>query len=72
MTTLADSLLSSADRTLSLRKRPDLSARQQHYQGRSYWVVKDPLGLNYFRFQEEEYFILELLDGRTSLRRIKQ
>jgi len=72
MTTLGDSLVSSADRTLSIRKRPDLSPRQQHYQGRSYWVVKDPLGLNYFRFQEEEYFILELLDGRTSLRQIKQ
>jgi putative peptide zinc metalloprotease protein len=72
MATLADSLVSSADRTLSIRKRPDLSARRQHYQSRSYWVVKDPLGLNYFRFQEEEYFILELLDGRTSLSRIKQ
>jgi len=72
MATLADSLVSSADRTLSIRKRPDLGARRQHYQGRSYWVVKDPVGLNYFRFQEEEYFILNLLDGRTSLNEIKE
>jgi putative peptide zinc metalloprotease protein len=72
MATLADSLVSSADRTLPIRKRPDLSAERQHYQGRSYWVVKDPVGLSYFRFQEEEYFILSLLDGRTSLRQIKQ
>lgn len=72
MATLADSLLSSADRRLPLRRRPDLSAQRQHYQGRSYWVVKDPVGLNYFRFQEEEYFILNLLDGRTSLNQLKE
>ena len=72
MATLADSLVSSADRELSIRKRLDLSAERQHYQGRSYWVVKDPVGLKYFRFQEEEYFILGLLDGGTSLSRIKE
>ena len=72
MATLTDSLVSSADRALSIRKRPDLSAQHQHYQGRSYWVVKDPVGLNYFRFQEEEYFILGLLDGQTSLNEIKE
>lgn len=72
MSTLANSLVSSADRKLSIRKRPDLGARHQHYQGRSYWVVKDPVGLNYFRFQEEEYFILEALDGQISLSQIKQ
>lgn len=54
-----------------MRKRPDLSARQQRYQGRLYWIVKDPVGLNYFRFQEEEYAILLMLDGNTSLDEIK-
>lgn len=51
--------------------RPDLSARQHTYQGRGYWVVKEPIGLNYFRFQEEEYAILHMLDGKTSLQDIK-
>ncbi len=71
MVTLRDSLLSSSARKLSLRKRPDLAARRQHYQGRSYWVVKDPVGLQYFRFQEEEFAILNMLDGEISLDEIK-
>jgi len=72
MVTLRDSLLSSSARTLPIRKRPDLVVRRQHYLGRSYWVVKDPVGLNYFRFQEEEYAILQMFDGQTSLDEIKE
>ncbi|MBN2578096.1 MAG: biotin/lipoyl-binding protein [Pirellulales bacterium] len=72
MVTLRDSLLSSSARKLTLRKRPDLSARRQHYLGRTYWVVKDPVGLQYFRFQEEEFAILNMLDGETSLDEIKE
>lgn len=71
MLTLADSLVSSSARKLAMRKRPDLTARQHRYQGRVYWVVKEPVGLNYFRFQEEEYAILQMLDGYTSLDEIK-
>ncbi|HVX64121.1 MAG TPA: hemolysin D [Pirellulales bacterium] len=71
MATLADSLVSSSARKLAMRMRPDLSARQHRYQGRVYWVIKEPVGLNYFRFQEEEYAILQMLDGRSSLDDIK-
>ncbi|MFN5916000.1 MAG: hemolysin D, partial [Planctomycetota bacterium] len=71
MTTMADSLVNSAMRPLKLRRRPDLESRKHHYDGRSYWVVKEPLGLNYFRFHEEEYAILNMLDGETSLQSIK-
>jgi len=71
MVTLSDSLVSSSARRLSIRKRPDLSARRQHYLGRSYWVVKEPVGLNYFRFQDEEYALLQQLDGNTSLDELK-
>ncbi len=71
MVTLRDSLLSSSARKLPIRKRPDLVSQRQHYLGRSYWVVKDPVGLNYYRFQEEEFAILEMLDGETSLDEIK-
>ncbi len=56
---------------MPIRKRPDLSARRQQYLGHSYWVVKEPVGLNYFRFQDEEYAILNMLDGNTSLDEIK-
>ena len=71
MVTLHDSLLSSSARALSIRRRPDLIARRQHYLGRSYWIVKDPVGLNYFRFQEEEYALLNWLDGTISLDELK-
>ena len=67
MATLADSLVSSSSRKLPIRKRPDLKARKQRYQGRLYWVVKDPVGLQYYRFEEEEYAILQMLDGHSSL-----
>ena len=63
MTTLAESLISSTSRPLTLRMRPDLSARRHRYHGRTFWVVKEPVGLNYFRFHEEEYAILGMLDG---------
>jgi len=43
MSTLADSLVSSSSRKLPIRKRPDLKARRQRYQGRIYWVVRDGL-----------------------------
>lgn len=72
MVSLQDSLVASSSRALPLRVRPDLTARQHTYQGRGYWVVKEPLGLNYFRFQEEEYAILNMLDGKTSLQDIKE
>jgi putative peptide zinc metalloprotease protein len=71
MVTLRDSLLSSSARALPIRKRADLVAKRQHYLGRSYWIVKDPIGLNYYRFQDEEYAILQWLDGNTSLDEIK-
>jgi putative peptide zinc metalloprotease protein len=67
MATLADSLNSSTARALAVKMRPDLVTEQGRYQGQLYWIVKDPLGLAYFRFQEEEFAILNMLDGQTSL-----
>lgn len=72
MATLAESLISSTSRPLTLRMRPDLSARRHRYHGRTFWVVKEPVGLNYFRFHEEEYAILCMLDGHCSLEDIKE
>ncbi|GIW92540.1 MAG: hemolysin D [Pirellulaceae bacterium] len=72
MATLAESLVSSTSRPLPLRMRPDLEVRRHRYHGRVYWVVKEPVGLNYFRFHEEEFAILRMLDGRTSMEQIKE
>jgi putative peptide zinc metalloprotease protein len=52
--------------------RPDLNARRHRYHGRTFWVVKEPVGLNYFRFHDEEFAILCMLDGRSSLDDIKE
>ena len=51
--------------------RADLTARRHKYQGRSYWVVKEPVGLRYFRFQEEEFAVLNMMKGQVSLEDIK-
>src|SRR5580698_3368868 len=67
MPTLQDSLVSSAARWVPMRMRPDLVASLHRYHGRVYWVVKEPVGLHYFRFQEEEFAILKMLDGQSSL-----
>ena len=71
MATLAESLISSSSRPLTVRKRPDLTASRHRYQGEGYWVVKEPVGLQYFRFHDEEYYILNMLDGHVSLQQIK-
>ena len=35
-------------------------------------MVKDPVGLQYFRFEEEEFAILQMLDGQSSLDEIAE
>jgi len=72
MVSLLDSMVSSSARKMPIRKRGDLVASRHHYLGQTYWVVKDPIGLTYFRFQDEEYQILNWLDGETSLDEIKE
>ncbi len=67
MPTLQDSLVSSSGRSVPVRIRPDLVLRKHRYHGRVYWIVKEPVGLHYFRFQEEEFAILKMLNGEVSL-----
>lgn len=63
---------SSTGRPLRLRFRPDLKCILQSYLGREYWLVKDPFTLKYFRFEEEEFALLQWLDGNTSLEQLKR
>ena len=64
--------LQTSTRPLRLRMRPDLVAERQQYQGRTFWVVKDPLTLKYYRFHEEEFAVLKLLDGQSTLEQIRR
>ncbi len=61
-----ESLVSGSSRPLRLRMRPDLIHDRQTYQSRDYWIVKDPIALKYYRFEEEEFALLQMLDGQTS------
>ena len=68
----ASFFISSSERPLALRMRPDLVAQRQTWQGREYWLVKDLLALKYFRFEAEEFALLEMLDGRASSDQIRE
>ena len=61
----------SASHTLPLRLRPDLEVQRDRFLGREQIVLKDPIALRYYRFEEEEYAILQMLDGGTSLEQIQ-
>lgn len=67
MSAAADAFRSSTTRAVSLRRRGDLITNRQVYQGQAWWVVKDPISLSYFRFRPEEYALLDMLNGQTSL-----
>lgn len=64
-------LESTNTRPIKLKMRGDLTAHRQIYQGQVYWVVKEPVGLNYFRFPEDSYFVMRHLDGENNLEQIE-
>lgn len=47
--------------------RNDLVITPQKYEGRTYYIVKDPVSLRYYRFKEQEHFLLKLMDGTHTL-----
>ena len=65
-------MASSSSRPLPLRVRADLTSARRSWQGRMYWVVKDPITLKYYRFEEEEYRLLMMLDGKICPDEIRQ
>jgi putative peptide zinc metalloprotease protein len=50
-----------------IRIRLDLDIAPQKYEGRTYYVVKDPVCLRYYRFKEQERFLIGLMDGEHTL-----
>src|SRR6266576_6354139 len=50
-----------------IRLRCDLAIAPQKYEGRTYYVVKDPVSLRYYRFKEQEHFLIRLMDGEHTL-----
>ena len=50
-----------------LRLRSDLSITPQKYEGKTYYVIKDPVSLRYYRFKEQEHYLLGFMDGSRTL-----
>jgi len=71
MSTAAAALIPSTQRAIPLTVREDLVFERIEYLGVGYWVVKDPVGLKYYRLQPEQYHTLWLLDGKRSLEQIR-
>src|SRR6266849_5023262 len=50
-----------------MRLRTDLDIAPQRYEGRVYFVVKDPVSLRYYRFKEDEHYLLQFMSGTHTL-----
>jgi putative peptide zinc metalloprotease protein len=50
-----------------IRLRPDLDIAPHRYEGKTYYIVKDPVSLRYYRFKEQEHFLLRMMDGDHTL-----
>lgn len=55
-----------------LRARPNLQVEPRFEGGRRVYVIKDPVSLQYFHFEEGQHFALERMDGQHSLEQIQQ
>jgi putative peptide zinc metalloprotease protein len=64
-TTPADDL--ERRKSVRVRLRCDLAIEAQKYEGRTFHVVKDPVSLRYYRLKDNEYFLLQYLDGKHTL-----
>jgi len=51
--------------------RADLIIIKQFYEGRTFYVVKDPISLQYFRLTAEDYFLATLFDGRRTMAQVR-
>jgi putative peptide zinc metalloprotease protein len=55
-----------------LKIRADLGITEQRYEGKRSYVVKDPVSLRYYRFSDQEYFVVKLFDGRHTMEEIQK
>ncbi len=61
----------SSRRPIPLRIRQDLNVQKMEFRSGVWWVIKDPLGLDYHRLTAEQYCLMNLLDGKRSLIEIR-
>jgi putative peptide zinc metalloprotease protein len=54
-------------KSLRIRIRKDISVEAHRYEGKTFYVVKDPVSLRYYRLKDNERFLLQYLDGKHTL-----
>jgi putative peptide zinc metalloprotease protein len=64
--------LSSIDRPLVLRARPDVQLAPVQFSGQTGYVLKDPLTLELFHLTSEEFFLFDRLRQAISLKGLQQ
>src|SRR5262245_55981919 len=52
---------------IKIRLRKDLSIEPQKYEGKTFFVIKDPVSLRYYRLKDNEHYLLQFLNGRHTL-----
>src|SRR5438093_12090328 len=52
--------------------RPDLIVIKHKFESRTYYVIKDPISLQYFRLTSEDYFLATLFDGKRTFAQVRQ
>src|SRR6266487_4646078 len=70
---LTENLNDPAERrkAVRLKVRPDLQIFEQKYEGKTFNVVKDPVCLRYYRFNQQEFFVFRLFDGDHTLEQVR-
>ena len=58
--------------TSAPKLRSDLTVRQQETNGERFFILKDPVSGEFFRFREAEQFIAEQFDGETPLEAVRK
>ncbi len=71
MAAAADTTEESVDHTILPPLRRDLIVSQQTYEGKPFYVLKDPIALNYYRLTAEDYALATLFDGKRTLAEIR-
>ncbi len=59
-------------RPVALRKRPELVLAAEGRQTDGSWIVEDPVAMKYFRLRDEEWFILQLLNGERGFQELRR
>jgi putative peptide zinc metalloprotease protein len=50
-----------------IRLRQDVIVDAHKYEGKTFYILKDPVSLRYYRLKENEHFLLQYLDGQRTL-----